>query len=169
MLVHAIPRQAHNISDNLGDMAMAIVHVGSIKVTDHNQKSKTENYYFDAGMTAIDVEVALGNIAEKLDDTIDGVVTEISATLFFALPAGLKTVAGENTINEGASASFNIVDSNNHDNKYFQSMKDTYFVGGKLNTAHADVIALAAAITGTLTSEGSELGSLFRGKYSVRK
>lgn len=148
---------------------MPVVHVGSIKFVDHNQKSKTENYYFDPDMTAVDVEAALDAIALAIDPIADAVITEISARMFFNLPNGLKTVAGENTVNEGATASFNIVDSNNHDTKYFISLKDSKFVAGKLNTADSAVTALAATITGTLTAEGSVLGTLFRGRYGIRK
>ena len=86
-----------------------------------------------------------------------------------ALAAGLKTVAGTNSVQEGASVTWHLNGTSRSYNMFLPSAKDSLFIGETFDFEDADVQALQTELASSLTPEGTALTEIFRGKYGTRK
>ena len=148
---------------------MAITQLAFITLEDHNSKRRNLVLHYGASASVATISSDLVTIEGVLDDVVDAKIVDSGIVVVPALASGLKTTAGENTVREGGSFSWDVSGSNYAYNMFIPSLKDTYITNEVVNIGHTDIVGLQNALATTLTPEGSALVAFLRGKYSTRK
>jgi len=153
----------------VGDDELAQTQVAAIEIVDYKGKQKNLVLYFGSAASVATITTALQDIETTLDPVIDGVIVGHYIEVRPALAAGLKTTAGTNAVQEGASISWHLNETTRSYNMFLPSAKDSLFVGETFDYEDALVQALQTDLAASLTPEGTALVDIFRGKYGVRK
>lgn len=148
---------------------MAVTQLAWITLEDHNTERRNLVLHYGAATSVATITTDLQTIEGVLDDVVDAKIVDSGIYVIPALSGGLKATAGENTVREGGSMSWDVNSSNYAYNMFIPSLKDTYIVNGVVNIANTDIVGLQNALASTLTPEGSALVAFLRGKYRTRK
>lgn len=109
---------------------MAEVHTVSIGVVDYLGGRKTIPMYIPATVSIATLDSILDTTLNAIDDTIDGVIADVSVNFARPLPSGLKTsaVSGKD-VHNGANLTFDPADTEFAYSIYFPTWEEAGFAG----------------------------------------